>query len=222
MSLLKAELKQLVTTEVGIRVEDALEAAKHGLAVYEGRQIAMMDASKAVDALAGVVDSDITADKFDLETGAHIKRYLTRASSALQNLSQQAANLRIAQAGKIQGFEHTVTLLKNMIDAEKETVANLKAAEAAPPPENPASRTVGTHPLSIKELRLAEEAAETVAATPAAIPEPPLPLAPPPTEPVTTTVTAPVAEPPVAPPEPPVAALETVKRRGRRSRAIDS
>jgi len=209
MSVLKAELKQLVTTEVGVRVEDALEEAKRGLAIFEGRQIAMMDGAKSVEALIGVVDEELKSEKFDLEAAAHIKRYLTRSSTALQNLAQQAANLRMAQSGKIQGFEQTVALLKNMVDAERTKVEALREAEAAPPPQSPAERVLGARPMSIKEMRLAEDA----------VPVPPAPATAP--EVVQAVVSMPMPPPVVTPAEEAVP-LPVVRKRGRPKRVSNA
>ncbi len=188
MSVLKSELKQLVTHEVGVRVEDALEAAKKEQATLEGKQSGFLDGAKAVEALLTLVDKDLTEEKVDLPTAEAIKRWLLRAFTALQNLSQQASNLKVIQMGKVQGFEHTVKLLQNMIEQEKQKAAQLVAAQEAPPPENPRERPVGVAPVSIKALRLAEDAATPPAApvevTPVVVapPAPPAPVAPAPVE----------------------------------------
>jgi hypothetical protein len=199
MSVLKSEIKQLVTHEVGVRVEDALEASKKELSVLEGRQTAFADGAKALEALLVAVDKDIEEAKYDAAVGAHVKRYVLRSVHALNNLSANAANLRIAQTGKVQAFGHTISLLQNMIEAEKSKAAAVIAAENLPPSENPRDRELGTRPENIKELRLSEEA--------------PPPVAPPP-----------VAPPPVAPPvvvAPPKVApsVPQKKRRGRPPRA---
>lgn len=165
MSVLKSELKQLVTNEVGVRVEDALEAAKKDLSVLEGRQTAFADGSKTLEALLVSVDKDIEEEKYDAVVGEHVKRYVLRCIHAMSNLAANAANLRIAQTGKVQGFAQTITLLQNMMDAEKAKAAALVAAESAPPPEHARERVEGTRPASVKELRLAEEA-QTPAAPP--------------------------------------------------------
>ena len=133
MNVLKSEMKQLVAHEVGVRVDDALENAKHELGVLEGRQTAFTDGSKAAVALLTAVDEDVTSGKFDLTTAEHVKRYITRCSLALQNLAVQATNLRIAQTGRISGFEHTVKLIGNIIEDEKRKAeaAALAAAKAS-------------------------------------------------------------------------------------------
>lgn len=158
MSVLKSELKQLVTHEVGVRVEDALEAAKKDLSLLEGRQGAFADGAKALEGLLGSVDKDIAEEKYDEAVGEHVKRYITRSVHALNNLAANASNLRIAQTGKVQGLAQTITLLQNMMEAEKAKAAAVVAAESQPPSENPRERDMGTRPASIKELRLAEEA----------------------------------------------------------------
>jgi hypothetical protein len=167
MNILKAEMKQMVTHEIGVRVDDALEAARKELAVLEGRQTAFLDGAKAVEALMKAVDADCDSEKYGLEVGAEIKRYLSRGSQALQNLSIQANNMRIAQAGKVQGFEHTIRLLQNLIEQEKQKVeqAKAKAEEEGVDVEEVPRR------MTLKERRQAEEQAEEQAeqaASPAA------------------------------------------------------
>jgi len=162
MSILKSELKQLVTHEIGVRVDDALEAAKRDLSVIEGRQAAFADGAKAVEDLLTAVTKDVDDGKFELETAEHVKRYVMRSAEALKNLSHQAMNLRIAQTGKVQGFDHTVKLLANMIEDEKKKLAQQVAAAAAAgeslPKEEFAERPAAPRLMSIKEQRLAEEA----------------------------------------------------------------
>lgn len=165
MSLLAQEVRHAITTEVGARVEDALEAAKSELSSLEGRQSAFLEGAKAVDALCASVDKDVEEGKYDLEVSAHIKRYLGRGSNALQNLAAHAVNARIQQSGRIQGLNHTFELMKGMASAAKAQAAAIRTAETAPPPENPRDRVEGVRPpMSIKEQRLAEEAAEKGAA----------------------------------------------------------
>lgn len=170
MSVLKSELKQMITHEIGVRVEDAMDAAKTELAVLEGRQAAFLDGSKAVEALMGAVDKDVETEKYGLEVAEVAKRYLSRAVNALQNLSVQASQFRIAQTGKVQGFDHTVKLLANIVASEKAKIAELQAQGAAAEgstesaPENLRDRPVGLRSVSIKAQRQAEAAAEAAAA----------------------------------------------------------
>lgn len=173
MTILKSELKQLITHEIGLRVDDALESAKKDVSSLEGKQAAFLESAKAVEALTASVDKDVGEEKYGIETAEVVKRYIMRGFHALQNLSAQASQLRIAQSGKVQGFEHTVKLLSNIIEQEKAKLAALKAAELGPPLE-PRDRPAGVRPVSIKEQRLAE-AAEVAAA---AMPEQPVEIQP--------------------------------------------
>lgn len=167
MSVLKSELKMMVTHEVGVRVDDSLEVAKKDLAMLEGRQTGFADGAKAVETLLVHVDKDVNEEKLDVDTATKVKLYVTRAVHALNNLAQQTANQRIAQTGKVQGLEQTVTLLKNMVEQERAKAEALKESETAPPPANPRERAEGARPApSLKEQRLAEEAAELKAAAP--------------------------------------------------------
>lgn len=158
MSILKSELKQLVTHEIGVRVDDALDGARRELHALEGRQTAFMDSAKAVELLLGHVDKDVTEEKYDLTVAEQVKKYLVRASNVLQNLSRESTNMVIAQTGKVQGFAHTVALLKGMIDAEKAKAVALVVPEV--PVAHPAGSGEEGRPSSIKALRLAEEAKE--------------------------------------------------------------
>lgn len=160
MSVLKSELKMLVSHELGARVEDTWEVAKKDLAILEGRQGAFLDGATAVEALMGFVDKDIDEGKLDLVAADIVKRYLMRAGNALKNLGQQAANMKVAQAGKISGLDQAMAIIKKEVDAERTKIEALKAAASVPPPENPRDRPVGEAPLSIKAQRLDEEARE--------------------------------------------------------------
>jgi len=178
MSLLKSEIKYAVTTEVGNRVDDALEAAKRDLSVLEGRKAAFHDGARAVEALMAIVDKDVEEGKFDLVTAEIVKRYVGRCMNALQNMAMQGQNFLLAQAGKIQGMEHSVALLKSIVDDEKRKMDALRAAITAGTVgedgealagTSSRERPQGSHPaMSLKEQRLAEEESEKAAAEQAA------------------------------------------------------
>jgi hypothetical protein len=166
MSVLMQELMQAVTTEVGVRVEDAYEAAKRDINILEGQQAAFLNGASAIELLTVAVDKDVEEGKFDLVVAETVKRYISRCVNSLRNLSLQAASQKIAQEGKAQAFAHTVELLKTMSDTAKHKAAALRAEETQPPVTDPRDRMVGTRPPeSIKEQRLAEEAEEKATQT---------------------------------------------------------
>jgi hypothetical protein len=159
MSLLKTVLKQEITFDIGVRVDDAKSAAERELQQMEGRHAAFLDGAKAIEALHAFVDKDVEEEQYDLKTAEVAKRFITRACNAMQNLATQATHLKLAQAGKLAGFDHTIKLLKGMLDAEK---AKIQAMQDADPnaPVTPRDRPTGQRPNSLKEQRLAEEMAE--------------------------------------------------------------
>lgn len=165
MSLLKSELKQLVAHEIGVRMDDAREAIHRDAAVLEGKQNGLNEGAKAVEALCASVDKDVEDGKMDLEQATLVKRYLVRGVHALQTMAQQIGNQRITAAGRAQGVEHGIALLKGVIDEEKKKAVLLQAAAAAAATEsagNGATSEDHTH-VSIKAQRLAEEQAEEAA-----------------------------------------------------------
>jgi hypothetical protein len=172
MSVLKSELKMLVTNEVGVRVDDALESAKREISTIEGRQAAFLEGAKAVEALASSVDRDVEDGQYGLEEAARIKRYITRAGLALSNLSQQASNFRTMQLGKIAGLDMAIQMLKGIMDSEKAKIEQVQAkaqalAQSALPSQGATTTPSGLvereAPRSLKEIRLAEEAAADAA-----------------------------------------------------------
>lgn len=155
MNLLKSELKQMVTSEVGARVEDALEVAQRELFTLEAKKVAFHEGARAVEALMASVDKDIDEGKMDLPVAEIVKRYLSRSVNALQNMSQQAANFTVAQSGKVQGLQQTVSLLKAIVDDERKKLEQMRAAMVA---EVSSPSDGARPPPTIKQQRLAEEA----------------------------------------------------------------
>lgn len=157
MNVLKSEIKKLVAHEVGVRMDDAREALRSEQSVLEGKQAGFNEGSRVVEALSASVDKELEEEKLTVEESKKVKRYLTRAVHALQNMAQQVGNLRIATHGKVQGVEHGIALLKGIIDDE-EKKAQLRVAERAEASETGEDdgRPVGSG-KSLKEQRLAEE-----------------------------------------------------------------
>ena len=157
MSILKSELKQQVTHEIGVGVEDSLEAARRDVHILDGRAGGLGEAAKMVEAIMGLVDKDVEAAKFDLTTAQLIKQYLSRAALQLQQASVLASNNKFGAMGRTQGLEQMVKMLSGIIESEKLKVARLQELEAA----QKAAAEAGVPPeaqrfASIKEQRLAE------------------------------------------------------------------
>lgn len=171
MNTTKAELKRLVTHEIGVRVDDALDVARNDRFKLEGRLGAFADAAKALEGVLGAVDKDIEAQVFDPATGQHVKNYVLRCAQLMQSLGQQTGTQRLMQQGKVQAFEHTVALLKNLMEDELRKAQDVAVPPAAVPPPAPTvpARPAGARPPpTIKEQRLAEAAKTAPPALPPA------------------------------------------------------
>lgn len=154
MSNLKSDIKQLVTNEVGVRIEDALEVAKKDLASVDGKCVAFNEASKAAESLLVHVDKDVDENKYDPAVAEHVKRYILRMSNALMNMANQAKQLSVIQQGKVLGLEYSVKIIENMLDLEKKKANAQEQLKLAGQGEDhrPIPREV-----SFKEQRLAED-----------------------------------------------------------------
>jgi len=178
MSLEKAEARAAGMHEVGMRMDDLLEAAQTEIARFEGAALGLLQASKAVQQLAGHVDDDIKEGRYEglepLKIAEVVKRYISRAAQVVENLAHNAKNQQIQAAGQVAGLQSAVAITKKMFDAEKakgEAIAQAVAEIAAAPQGAEVDlrrRPEGVHPGSgIKAQRLAEEAlAREIASTP--------------------------------------------------------
>jgi hypothetical protein len=165
MSLEKTEARAAGIHEVGMRMDDLLEGAQQEVNRSEGAALGLLQASKAVIALNGHVDTDITEGKYDLVVAEHVKRYVARAAQVVETLAQKARNQQLAAMGQVQGMQTAVAVTKKMFDAEQAKGAAIASAVAiiAASPEGEdvdlRHRPEGVHPpRTIKEQRLAEEA----------------------------------------------------------------
>lgn len=163
MGLEKAEMRAAGIHDVGVRMDDLLEASRKEVVQCEGASLGLLQAVKAVNDLNPHVDKDVDEGKFDLETAKLIKLYLGRASQATQNLAQNARNQQMIAAGRVQAFETSVAVTKKMYDAESQRAAAIAEAESDPANMTLRSRPAGVHPpRTLKEMRLAEEGAGQV------------------------------------------------------------
>ena len=164
MSVEKIELRAAGMHEVGVRMDDLLDAARKEVLRCEGAQLGLLQATKGVIDLIAHVDKDVDEGKYGLEAAKLIKLYLSRASEVVQNLSKNASNQKIAATGQVQMAEVAVQITKKMHDGELAKRAAVAAAEAAPEEITLRTRPEGVHPpATIKEQRLAEDQAEVTA-----------------------------------------------------------
>jgi hypothetical protein len=188
MSQERARFRAAVAHEIGGRLEDLLESAKSEAVRWEGCNQGLLNGQKAIEGLHAHVDKDIEDGQYDLPTGKIAKLYVTRASQVCANLAVQAANQRAMMSGSVSMADSVVKIVKKFFDEEIRKAEAIAAAEAEPlvgsvanpqSPEGSAERrTNGRLPpvrpgLTIKQQRLAEEAAEKASApTPEPTPAP--------------------------------------------------
>jgi len=178
----KAEIKIFTAHELGCRLDDLLESNTKDMYRLEGGVVALRRALEDINGLLAVVDKEMDAEKFDLEQAKEIKRYIQRAAQVITNLTLNTDNNRIAYGGRIQALSLAVDVAKKYQDEESKKVASLQEAVAQnrvvkdgdshEMTDSDGGRPVAVRPgLSIKEQRLAEEAAEAVAVAPAPVVE---------------------------------------------------
>ena len=171
MNVNKAEIKIFTAHELGCRLDDLLESNTKDMYRLEGGVVALRQATTALEGLLAVVDKEMDAEKFDLEQAKEIKRYVQRAIQAVTNMVLNTDNNRIAYGGRIQALGLAVDIAKKYQDEESKKVASLQAAveqnrvvkdgDSHTMLDGAGDRPVAVRPgLSLKEQRLAEEAAE--------------------------------------------------------------
>ena len=170
MNVNKAEIKIFAAHELGCRLDDLLESNTKDMYRLEGGVVALRQAATALENLSSVIDKEMDEGKFDLDQAKEIKRYVQRAVQSVTNLVLNTDNNRIAYGGRMQALKLAVDVAKKFQDEESKKVAALQTAvEQNRAVKDGTSHTmvdgennhvVAVRPgLSIKEQRLAEEAA---------------------------------------------------------------
>lgn len=159
MSVEKAEVRAGAMHEVGVRMDDLLEAVKADVHRFDGAASGLLQCVKAIEGLLAHVDKDVDEGKYDLEVAKVAKQYIARAVQVAQNLGQQSSNQKILSIGKVQMGEAAVATVKKMHQVETGRAETLARVEQTPEDDvDLRSRTAGARPpMTIKEQRLAEE-----------------------------------------------------------------
>ena len=172
MNLDKSDVRISVAHELGVKLDDALEAVSAEMYRQEGRTRAFKDASEAVEKLYKIVDEEINQGKFDLEQAGQVKRYIQRAIQMLTNLGVQSMNESIAYTGRRAAMFQAVSIAKKFVDEERKKVDAIRQAIAQNKitsdgeviGDADVARIPGIRPgMSIKERRLAEMQSEVPA-----------------------------------------------------------
>jgi len=137
--------------EIGVRLDDALEASKVEVTRYEGAQVAYLTASRAVQALLASIAKEVEDKRTDAVSAKLATDWVSRAAQVCENLSKQAANSVLMAKGAELQTTRLVGMVKSLHDLEIARRAREEAPAEVVPEERPHPR-----PRSIKEERIAE------------------------------------------------------------------
>ena len=162
MSLLKAQIRTLLTNEIGADLDDQLEHAKREVQETTGAKAAYATAQECIKQLLPHLKKDIDDGKYTLEQGNEISKWIQRASGVCESLGVQATHTLLAKNGAVAQNERLVALVRKRFEGEKAKYEDL--AKKVLPPETggpvEADPTAPAAPKSIKQLRLEEAARE--------------------------------------------------------------
>lgn len=162
MTAEKAEIRATALHEVGVALDDRLEATKREQQQLAGQKAAFGLGAKLVQQLMPAVDAEVADGKLDLVQAELAKRWIARAGGVLQNLALRADSALLTGQGRVEALTAAVEDLRRRHEAE--------AGKAARPQEAPGARQEGQHPgPALKEARTAEASPETAQAPQAAV-----------------------------------------------------
>lgn len=153
MNVEKALIKVSAVHDVGVRLDDALEAARADVHRTEGAAHALERAGDAVGPLLQLVDKELDEQKIpDIATATVIKKWLERSATQLKDLRQQYQQGRVQAQGRVAGFEGAVAIAKKFVDDERKKIEGSQRAvedgrvgeeggNGRPPPSIKAQRT---------------------------------------------------------------------------------
>lgn len=147
----KHEVKVLTYHELGMKLDDQLDAAKAEQSSFEGSKKAFALGRAKVEELTAHIDKDVRDGTLDLEQSTLAKRWVLRAVAVLQNLGIQAEVQGYQAQGKVMALTQAVNHTKVLHDQEKSLLDAAIAAESQSSVETvdsgrPAVRAMGEHP----------------------------------------------------------------------------
>jgi hypothetical protein len=177
MNLAKSELKLLIAKNLGSEMVEQVERAKGEIHQFKGALTAYAKAEDEINKVSQLVGSLARDGKLEVEGGDAMEvakfavAQLMKASKAIHDLAEGAANNALRAEGVVKGIETAAKLVKNMQDEEAnklealahglETGAVKEDGDKLIAFDGPGSpRVPGQHPgLPMKAQRQAEEEA---------------------------------------------------------------
>jgi hypothetical protein len=155
MKRVKHEVKVLTYHEMGVKLDDQLEAAKSEQSGFDGAKKAFALGRSKVEELTSHIDKDAKDGTLDVEQATLVKRWVLRSMEVLRNLGIQAEVQAYQAQGKVIALEKSVNIIKALHDNEKVLLDSVVALEKAiadgtveveDDPRRPVSRNTGEHP----------------------------------------------------------------------------
>ena len=159
-SLVKSEVRISTANEIGVRMDDALEAAKSDIARCDGAGSAAVKIASDIETLCAQAQKDIDEGRMDLEQGKLVLSWLQRSKSVADRHAAASQQARVLSQGRVAGYEQAVAMIAKFKGDEENKVRAVLAAAAA---EGVAPDEVGPKP-TIKQQYAAEDAAEAAKA----------------------------------------------------------
>ncbi len=125
------KIKISTINNVGSKLDDQLEAINNEIKKLEGGLATLKQVHRNVDNFVNVVDSDLRLGKFDEfsekeRVAETIKSFIKCISKSISNTNSQCENAYTKLLGKQDGLNHSIKLVKSMLDEE---AARLSDAE---------------------------------------------------------------------------------------------
>lgn len=162
MSILKAEIKAAAAHEIGVRMDDALEAARGDISRADGSAAAATKISLEIDGLVSRAQKDIDAGAMGLEDGKLVVSWLQRAHGVAQAQALAGAQVKLMAQGRVSAFESVIGVVAKYKGEEE---AKAKAIAAAVETGRVSLEDAGRPAPSLKAQRKAEEGAAPVKKT---------------------------------------------------------
>lgn len=142
---LKHEIKSLTYHEIGVKLDDQLEAAKGEKHGYDGAKSALARTKILIENLTANIDVEAKDGALTIEASALAKKWVLRAANVVQNIGIQAEVQAHQAHGKIIALEQAVKVTKTLYEAEKAQLEAESEGEERDP-RRPDARPSGQHP----------------------------------------------------------------------------
>jgi hypothetical protein len=129
MTLMKAEVKAAAVHDVGIKLEDKLEAAKSEMSEAKGIRAGFDFAVRRMEQMTTTLDAEVKAEPPKLSEDEYkiAKKYLAKVTDALKGLVQGATETFLRAQGKVIALDQVVKTLSDLHKAEEGKVEALKS-----------------------------------------------------------------------------------------------